>query len=125
LRLRDARGGIATQAVTLIGTSRARAFKKIEERIVKHSLDVIILKALKDKALNGYLVTSLIKRRYDVNLSPGTVYSLLYSLERKGLVEGSLEGKTRYYNLTVRGKETLGTISAMQNRIKAITSSIY
>ncbi len=123
--LRDARGGIATQTVTLSETTRARAFREIEERIVKDSLDVIILKALKEETLNGYLVNSLIQRRYNIRLSPGTIYSLLYSLEKKGLVESSLQQKPRYYKLTVRGEETLRTIAAMQNRIKAITSTIF
>ena len=117
--------GIATQTVTLSETTRAKAFREIEERIVKDSLDVIILKALKEETLNGYLVNSMIQRRYNIRLSPGTIYSLLYSLEKKGLVESSLRQKPRYYKLTVRGEETLRTIAAMQNRIKAITSTIF
>jgi DNA-binding PadR family transcriptional regulator len=117
--------GIATQTVTLSETSRARAFKQIEERIIKDSLDLIVLKALKKEALNGYLINSIIQKRYSVKLSPGTIYSLLYSLEKKGLVEGNFKHKIRYYTLTVEGEETLNTVAAMQNRIRAITSTIF
>jgi DNA-binding PadR family transcriptional regulator len=57
-------------------TSRAKAFKTVEEQIVKKSLDVIVLKAVKEETLSGYEIILLIRSKFGVKLSAGTVYSL-------------------------------------------------
>jgi len=116
--------GIATQNVIPSETSRAKAFKTFEERIVKKSLDIIVLKAVREEPLSGYGIILLIQRKFGVKLSAGTVYSLLRSLERKGLVKANNQ-KTRYYTLTEKGEKTLMAITTMRNRIKVLNNNIF
>jgi DNA-binding PadR family transcriptional regulator len=88
-------------------------------------LDIIVLKAMKNRALSGYDILSLIHKKFGILLSPGTIYSLLYSLERKGLVKASFNQKARSYTLSEKGEETLKNILNLHNRIIALTSSIF
>lgn len=116
--------GIATQNVFPSETSRAKALKKVEERIVKKSLDIIVLKAVKKEPRSGYAIILLIHRKFGIKLSAGTVYSLLRSLEKKGLVKANNQ-KTRYYTLTEKGEKTLTAITTMRNRIKVLNNNIF
>jgi DNA-binding PadR family transcriptional regulator len=116
--------GIATRNAILSGSSKAKAFKKIEDRIVKKSLDIIILKALKEKPRSGYSIILFINKKFGVKLSAGTVYSLLHSLEKKGLVKTNKQ-KIRYYALSEKGEETLRVIKTMENRIKELNNTIF
>jgi len=80
--------------------------KKLQKRVVKDFLDVVILVELK-KGLpkSGYDLVVMVGRRYGVSLSSGTIYSLLYSLERDGLIEGRSTSRKRVYTLTSEGEE--------------------
>ena len=49
---------------------------------------------------------------FDYMVSPGTVYSTLYLLERKGLVKANEDCDGRTYQLTIKGKEALESIAA-------------
>ncbi len=67
---------------------------ELEKRIIKEFLDVIILLELKDKGeLSGYDFAVLQHQKFDLSLSPGTVYATLYAMERRGLIEGHNDGK--------------------------------
>ncbi len=102
----------------------ARIFREMQERIIKDFMDVIIMTELRDGPLSGYDVISYINAKFNILVSSGTVYSLLYSLERNGLVEGLWRERKRTYKLTVKGDETITTILATQEKIKAFLSSI-
>ena len=88
----------------------ARILKKMHERIIKEFMDVIILAKLRDGPASGYDVISLIDKRFHILMSPGTVYSMLYSLERQQLVEGSWSARKRVYRLTDQGRKVIETI---------------
>jgi DNA-binding PadR family transcriptional regulator len=81
----------------------ARILKKMHERIIKEFMDVIILAKLRDGPASGYDVICLIDMKFHILLSPGTVYSMLYSLERQQLIEGSWSARKRVYRLTDKG----------------------
>ncbi len=84
--------------------------KNLKERIIKDFLDIIVLSELKTGSLSGYDIISVVFRRYRFLLSAGTVYSLLYKLERDGLIESFLSEKKKVYRLTNNGKFTIDTI---------------
>lgn len=84
--------------------------KEVRERALKCFLDIVILIELEKKPLSGYDVISVIFRKYRFLISAGTIYSLLYKLERNGLVEGYSNGKKRLYRVTDKGKLTIETI---------------
>jgi DNA-binding PadR family transcriptional regulator len=84
--------------------------KNIRERALKSFLDILILTEIAKKPLSGYDVISVIFKRYRFLISAGTIYSLLYKLERDGLIEGYSNGKKRLYRATDKGKLTVEVI---------------
>ncbi len=80
--------------------------KDIQTRVVKCFLDILILiemKKQKENTLGGYDITAFINSRFGGILSPGTVYATLYSMERRGVIVGSSDGKKTVYALTEKG----------------------
>lgn len=99
--------------------------KELYERLVKSFMDIIVLKELQNgNPLSGYDVMALIYKRFHFLLSSGTIYSLLYSMERNGLIKGMMTSKKRVYRLTEKGKETLESISVSGDEILLLMKSI-
>ncbi|AKL96566.1 transcriptional regulator PadR family [Clostridium aceticum] len=69
----------------------------------------ILHHAKKDPFYGAWMIEELKEHGYD--MSPGTLYPLLHSMESKGLVEKeekTVEGKVRkYYKITTLGNEVL------------------
>ncbi len=85
--------------------------KDIETRVVKSFLDILILIEMKKQSdLSGYDVTGFVNSKFGGVLSPGTVYATLYSLERKGLIQGKTDGRKTVYKLTEKGQEVISTM---------------
>ena len=101
-----------------------RILKKMHERIIKNFMDIIIMAELRDGALSGYDVISYIHNKFNLLVSSGTVYSLLYSLERNGLVEGAWDERKRTYKLTEKGKKTIETMLNANDKIKGLLTNI-
>lgn len=84
-------------------------------------MDIIILAELRNGPISGYDVISFIHNKFHLLVSSGTVYSLLYSLERNGLIEGTWNERKRVYKLTEKGKKTiLNANDKIQNFITAL-----
>lgn len=76
----------------------------------KGHLKLLILKMLAEKPMHGYGVMAELERTYGMpHPSPGTVYPILASLKRSGLIETVSEGKRdkRLYQATEKGREYL------------------
>jgi len=71
--------------------------------LVKSFLDIIVLSMLKETPSHGYGIIADIHKRFDVLLSPGTLYPLLYSLEKKDLITIEQDGRRKNYLLTEKG----------------------
>ena len=87
---------------------------KIEKSLLSGSTPMLILALLKDGDKYGYeMVTELARRSDDTfQLKEGTLYPLLHTLEKNGLVKSyakiSESGRERkYYHLTGKGLEQL------------------
>ena len=104
--------------------SEARIIKKMHERVIKSFMDTIIMAELQKGSISGYDIISYIHSRFGFLVSSGTVYSLLYSLERNGLVEGVWIERKRVYKLTEKGGKTITTILNSQEKIKGFMSTI-
>jgi DNA-binding PadR family transcriptional regulator len=114
-------------ALTVIvsgGKLEGKILKKMHERIIKNFMDIIILAELKDGPLSGYDVISLIHNRFHLLVSSGTVYSLLYSLERNGLIEGTWNERKRVYKLTEKGIKTIDTVMGANDKLKSFVTSL-
>jgi len=79
--------------------------------VVKNLFDVLTLAELKQRGcMGGYALMSLIREKFHVLISPGTVYRHLYSLERDGLVKGIEKDGRKKYDLTAKGEEAVAAI---------------
>jgi DNA-binding PadR family transcriptional regulator len=100
--------------------------KEMEGRLTKHFLDVIVLHELKSSSrLSGYDIMELVHAKFGMLISSGTIYSLLYSLERKGLVEGSVDNGKRTYVLTDQGAKTINTIEGTKEEIHRFMQILF
>ena len=62
--------------------------------------------------------------KFRLLVSSGTVYSLLYSMERKGLIEGKWNERKRVYKLTDRGEKTINSILNSNDKIQLFVSQL-
>ena len=104
--------------------TEARIIKKMHERVIKSFMDTIIMSELQNGAISGYDIISYIHHKFGFLASSGTVYSLLYSLERNDLVEGIWIERKRIYKLTEKGAKTIQTILNSQDKIKSFMTTI-
>ena len=104
--------------------SEARIIKKMHERVIKTFMDTIILNELQNRPVSGYDVISYIHSKFGYLVSSGTVYSLLCSLERNGLVEGAWIARKRVYKLTDKGATTIETIINSNDKIRGFMGTI-
>jgi len=77
-------------------------------RIVKSNLNVIVLAALAKKPMCGYDLIKHIFSKYNVFLSQGTVYPLLYILREKGVLQvefAKADMRIKVYYVTSDGDE--------------------
>jgi len=98
--------------------------KKMHERIIKSFMDILILAELRNGAMSGYDVIAYIHNKFHLLVSSGTVYSLLYSLERGGLIEGKWNERKRVYTLTEKGERTIKTILNANDKIKSLVTNL-
>jgi len=115
-----------TALTIIVGGERleGKILKKMHERIIKNFMDIIILAELRNGPLSGYDVISFIHGKFHLLVSSGTVYSLLYSLERNGLIEGTWNERKRVYKLTEKGVKTIDTILSANDKIKSFMTSL-
>jgi len=104
--------------------SEARILKKMHEKVIKSFMDTIIMAELQTGPLSGYDVISYIHNKFGFLVSSGTIYSLLYSLERNGLVEGIWIERKRVYKLTQKGTKTIETILNSQDKIRSFMTTM-
>lgn len=102
----------------------SRIVENLRRRTSKTFMDMLILAELQEKPLSDYDIISLIHKRFDVMVSSGTVYSLLYSLERKGLVNADPDNRKRVYTLTEKGEELLKTVEQANEELNSLVQNL-
>ncbi len=99
---------------------------EIKSKMLKESLNFIILKELSKRlGLSGYDIIDYIYTKFSVSISPGTVYSTLYAIERKGLIYGETDGRKTIYKLTEKGKLVVETLRTYQDELAKVCENIY
>ncbi|HGI5494780.1 TPA: PadR family transcriptional regulator, partial [Streptococcus pyogenes] len=81
---------------------------KIDSQMLKGILYGCILLLLSKKEMYGYMISEELDIYGFKNISKGTIYPLLLSLEKKGLIIGDLKPsiygpRRKYYSLTEKG----------------------
>ena len=92
--------------------------EKLHKRVIKSFMDVIIMSELKDGSMSGYDVISYIHKRFDILMSSGTVYNLLYSLERDGLIKSIQNQRKRVFMLTEQGEQKIEAIAKSNGKVE-------
>ena len=99
--------------------------EKLRNRIIKNFLDILIITEIKNRPLCGYDIINHINQKYNLFVSAGTVYSLLYSLEREGLITGVQGRRKRIYTLTEKGEGDASVITKANGEIQAFLRNMF
>ena len=73
---------------------------------------------LRNHNMSGYDVIEYTHKKFNFLISSGTVYSLLYSMERDGLVKGKRTNRKRIYTLTDKGEKTIKVLQNANDEIQ-------
>lgn len=100
---------------------------EIKRRVLTSFLDLLILRILSSgkQGIGGYDVVRYMQLHYNVLPSSGTVYSCLYTLERRGLIKGRQNGRKRVYILTPRGERMLRAMDSVKNELNRLMSKLF
>ncbi|MDI6917689.1 MAG: PadR family transcriptional regulator [Thermoplasmatales archaeon] len=61
----------------------------------REKIESIVLSLSQQRPVCGYDVIKIVFQRFNVLLSPGMIYPLLYSLEEKGVLNSEIKGSRR------------------------------
>ncbi len=102
-----------------VETERDNGRKGIARELKRGSLELIVLHLLSRGEAYGYEIATTLTERTDgaLEVTDGTLYPVLYRLERAGLVEVRWETPNRgvprkYYRLTKSGHEDLARLAS-------------
>lgn len=109
-------------SLTLMKSSNL--LEKLQRRIIQGFMDIFILAELKKGSLSGYDVIGLVQKRFGILVSSGTVYSLLYSLERDGWIKGNWNHRKRVYELAEKGIRDMRVIAKVNDEVQNFLKSI-
>jgi len=103
-----------------------KVLKDMRKALVRHFLEIIVLNNIKDRGpLSGYDIIELVQTRFNFMVSPGTVYALLYSLERDGLVRSEFSEGKRVFKLEEKGGEYVDAVSLSKEEIFRFVRVIF
>ena len=90
-----------------------------ETRLLRGTVDVLVLKTLAGRELHGYAIAASIAERTEgaLGIEDGALYQSLHRMEERGLVEsawGHAESgkRAKFYRLTAAGREQLAAETA-------------
>ena len=109
--------------ITKDQTLRIQIKNSFMERLVTSFLDIIILTHFKNDPFSGYDILLFIQKQFNIILSPGTVYSVVYAMERKKLITGSSKKGKRTYTLTEKGRLT-ANIATSPNELQSFMTKL-
>jgi len=93
--------------------------EELHRRAIKNFMDILILAELKNSPMSGYDAISHIRKKYGILMSSGTIYSLMYSMERNGLIKGRWNQRKRVYVLTEKGEQNIKAITKTNDEIQS------
>lgn len=81
--------------------------KESVEQAVRENFETIVLSMLQQAKMGGYDILKGINQKYNLSLTPGTVYPFLYSLKDRGALRSELRSTSQVYALTEHGRKML------------------
>ena len=104
-------------------TLRIQIKEAFIEKLVSCFLEILVIAGFRDDSFSGYDALRFINEHFGILLSPGRMYSTLYAMERKKLVEGSYEKGKRMHKVTDFGKLTLDVVTS-SDEIQAFVAKV-
>lgn len=101
--------------------------RDLEIEIMKNHVKIVLLLAIKRNGpLSGYDLLRRTQKKYGFNLSPGTIYTQLYALERKNFLKGQIDstGK-RVFSLTDNGSRATTIILSSRDQIEKMFAMLF
>jgi PadR family transcriptional regulator PadR len=103
----------------------------VETQLLKGNSPTLVLAVLRDGPLHGYGIAREIERRSEdaLRCKEGTLYQVLHSLERDGLIRGEWRGhegdrQRKVYALTPAGEASLEERTRTWNRFSAAVGRV-
>jgi DNA-binding PadR family transcriptional regulator len=95
--------------------------KEVSSKLMKGLLDLIILQFLNAQPMHGYQIITKVRKNFGVYCGPSTIYPLLNTLEKKGLVKSewnmNFKRPRKIYALTSDGQNMLSFAADSLNLI--------
>ena len=102
----------------------SKILENLRKKAIINFTEIFVLGQLKENPLSGYDLIGLFRKRFDIMISPGTIYSTLYSLERDDLIRGIQDGRRRVYEVTEKGEQAIKVIVQTNNEIHNCLSNL-
>ena len=83
------------------------SYSPVHKKLLKALLETRIMLCLKEASLSGYDFLLYFNKKFNINLSPGTIYSTINNMERDGLIKSKIFHRKRIYELTLEGEKLL------------------
>lgn len=77
------------------------------ERVVKNHLDTLIMSMLMNNELCGYDIIKDIRDRFQIKLSPGTIYPILHFMKERGIIQNNGVSGRKTYIPTKAGEKVM------------------
>ena len=91
----------------LVGLRRRKGgnIEDFNKRLIRKSLNVILLAQIRNRLMSGFDAIKSINKKFGVLVSAGTVYPILHSLKKNGILKSKKRGKSIVYE--VKNKENI------------------
>lgn len=99
--------------------------EKMNERIVKSFLDLLILAKLRNGPMSGYDFVTFIHKKFHILISSGTIYHTLLYMERDELIKDKGTQRKRVYVLTNKGEETVRALFNSREKIMGLVINLF
>lgn len=97
-----------------------------KKRLLKAYLDIAIMAEMAERdAMSAPHIISYIKSKFDVSLSPGTVYPVLRRMERTGDIRLLPKRRIKFYFITKNGLEKLSAFQKSIEKTEDLIPSLF
>jgi len=109
------------------GNDVNQKLKKVQIKLMKGLLDLVVLQFLKSQPMHGYQMITSIRKNFGVYFGPSTIYPLLSTLEEKGYIKSrwdlNNDRPRKVYSLKPDGHSLLnGTEESLNHICRRLTS---
>jgi len=100
---------------------KSQEIRKIQTKLMKGLLDLVVLQFLNRRPMHGYKIISDLRKNFGVYFGPSTIYPLLSSLEEKGYITSNWDLESdrprKVYSMTSLGIDMLNCTGDSLNQI--------